>query len=155
MSHPLYKSAVYIHRRGPKQVKPEYNTILNTIHQQRQKYLTLVSKNNNQQSTQPTQKKKNLLRPKSPIIILLFRTRINFSLRFRRLTIQHMKSILIQRIDIPFIRRYLRFHLASAFSSSDRTESFSYCVVAFCTPRNIMDIGELKERKKGKRWMKN
>ena len=147
MSHPLYKSAVYIHRRGPKQVKPEYNTILNTIHQQRQKYLTLVSKNNNQQSTQPTQKKKNLLRPKSPIIILLFRTRINFSLRLRRFTIQHMNRILIQRIDILFIRRDLRFYLATAFARGDRTESFSYCVVAFCTPRNIVDVGELKRKR--------
>jgi hypothetical protein len=85
MSQPFYRR-VYVHWRGPKQVTPEKITFLNTIHNNVQNTYTSQTKKKKAHD-QPTQlKKKNLLCPESPIIILLQPASYPYS-RFRRLVL--------------------------------------------------------------------
>jgi len=62
-----------------------------------------------------------------------------------------MYRILIQRIDILLVRRHFRFHftLFARFTGGDGAEVFGDGVVAFGTPRDVVDVCKLLEDKNG------
>ena len=98
-----------------------------------------------------TKKKKHPLGPKTPIIILLLRALIRFTLHLGRLGIQHVDRILIQRVDILFVRRDFRFHFARLTGRGDGAQVFGDGVVAFRAPGDVVHVCELGWEGKGVR----
>jgi hypothetical protein len=79
---------------------------------------------------------KHSLGPEIPIIILLLGTRIHLGFLHRRLGVQHVDRIFIQRIDILFTRRHFDLDLVLVAPSASRHSTQRGCglVVAFGTP---------------------
>ena len=88
-------------------------------------------------------KKKHPLGPKTPIIILLLRALIRFTLHLGRLGVQHVYRIFIQRVDILLVRRDFRFHFARLTGGGDGAQVFGDGVVAFRAPGDVVNVCEL------------
>ena len=90
--------------------------------------------------------------PEGFVVILLLCRRVYFRFRFRRLCRQYMYCVFVGGIDIRLRSGYSNFNLILVFANSNNPEVSRNLVVTFCTPRHVVNVGELRGRGE---WLKS
>ena len=78
--------------------------------------------------------REHVLGSEAPIVVLLFRLGIRVGLCLRRLSLEHMNSILVRGVYILLFSRHIHLNLIALFRCFDHAKISGDLVIAFRTP---------------------